>query len=160
MAQKPGYYICQEIVMDPSFSPPDPPLIRWGPFWRALIGPLFFWIVMVSGAVLTNYPGVVCVTPMAWLLALWCGVNYVRLSGGLPDRYPLLGPAAIGALLGLGQGLIFILVIGRAMPASTPDDISKTLLLTVVMVAGGILACAAISAFAAWLRLHRFPGVW
>jgi len=94
---------------------------------------------------------------MAWLLALYSGVHYVMLLDGPPDRYPLLVPALIGALLGLGQGIIFIVVTATAMPSSTPDDIAKSQLLSLVVVVAGVLVCAALGAFIAWLRLHRFP---
>ena len=143
--------------MEHPSSSPEPPLVHWALFWRALIAPLAVWGVLVSGALLTHQPGVVCITPMAWLLALWSGARYVMLLDGPPDRYPLLAPAAIGAALGLGQGIIFIIVIAADMPAATPDDLARTRLLSVVMVAGGILVCAALAAFIAWLRLHRFP---
>ena len=139
----------------PSEPPPTVHVINLSAFIRTLITPLVIWGGLVGMAVLANQPGIVCITPVAWLLALWSGVHYINMSEGVPDRYPLLGPAIVGALLGLGQGILFLLVSSWAMPVTTPDDQAKAALLTAVIFVGGILACAALSAFTAWLRLHR-----
>jgi hypothetical protein len=130
-------------------------LINKSAFWRTLIAPLVLWGVMVGFAVLANQPGIVCITPMAWLLALWSGVHYIDMADGTPPRHPLLAPALVGALLGLGQGIIFLLVSAKAMPVTTGDDQATASLLTVVVFIGGMLVCAVLSVFTAWLRLHR-----
>jgi len=86
------------------------------------------------------------------LMALWCGGRYVRLPGGRPGS---LGPALVGAALGLGMGIIFILVSTRAMPVD-PDEVSKTQILTVIITVGGIVICAVLSLFTAKLTLRRY----
>ena len=70
----------------------------------------------------SRLPGVVCLTSLAWLLAVWSGNQYVNLCQGGPDRYPLLGPALIGSLLGMDQGILFILVSYLGMPTETPAE--------------------------------------
>ncbi len=115
-----------------------PNWISIDPF-RELIAPLLAW-------------GVVCVTPMAWLMALWCGGQYVRLSSGRPGS---LGPALVGAALGLSMGIIFVLVSAWAMPVD-PAEVSKVQTLTVVITVGGIVICAALSTFTARATLRRY----
>ena len=94
------------MSLNSSSNPPNAPVINVSAFIRTLIAPLMVWTVVVIIITLAGQPGVVCVTPMAWLLALWCGGRYIRLTDGRPERWPLLGPAIIGALLGLGMGVI------------------------------------------------------
>lgn len=62
---------------------------------------------------------------------------------------------AVGAALGLGMGIIFILVSTRAMPVD-PDEVSKTQILTVIITVGGIVICAMLSLFTAKLTLRRY----
>ncbi|HTP11219.1 MAG TPA: hypothetical protein VMP08_23350, partial [Anaerolineae bacterium] len=83
------------------------PAIHPSAFLRTLIAPLIAWGVAVITITAAGQPGVVCMTPLAWLLALWCGGRYVRLSDGQPDRF---GSILLGAVLGLALGLIFALV--------------------------------------------------
>ena len=121
-------------------------------FLRALIAPLIAWSVAVFIITTAGQPGVVCMTPMAWLLALWSGRQYVRLSNGQPDR---LGPVLLGAILGLGLGLIFALVSAQAMPVD-PSEVGKSQTLTAIMIVGGIVICAALSTFTARATLRRY----
>ena len=126
--------------------------IHWSAFLRTLIVPLLAWGMAVFTITTAGQPGVVCMTPLAWLLALWSGRQYVRLSNGQPDR---MGPVLLGAVLGLGLGLIFALVSAQAMPVD-PSEVGKSQMLTVIMIAGGIVACAALSTFMARTTLRRY----
>ncbi len=131
------------------------PILNMSVFLRTLIPPLIVWGVIVAVVTLGGQPGVVCVTPMAWLLALWCGTQYIRLSKGQAERRRLFGPALVGALLGTGEGIYFTLVVSLSMPPSTPDDAVKTQALIPIIYIAGIIACAALSVFTAWLSLRR-----
>ena len=76
----------------------------------ALIRSLSMWLLIRGAAVLLvtyqKQPGVVCLTPMAWLLAIPAGWNYVVFSRGKPGRQPFVAGAILGALLGLLYGLL------------------------------------------------------
>ena len=111
------------------------------------------WDAAVFSITAAGQAGVVCVTPMAWLIALWCGGQYVRLSGGRPGSW---GPALVGAALGLGMGIIFILVSTQTMPVD-PDEVSKTQMLTAIIMIGGIVICAVLSLFTAKLTREDMP---
>ena len=121
-------------------------------FFRTLIAPLMAWGAAVFFITSAGQPGVVCMTPLAWLLALWSGGQYVRLSDGQPDR---LGPPLLGAVLGLGLGLIFAFVSTRAMPVD-PADVGKAQTLTIIMITGGIVVCAALITFTARATLRQY----
>jgi hypothetical protein len=137
--------------------PSHSPTIHRGALLRTLIAPLIVWGTLVVTITASGQPGIVCVTPMAWLLALWSGGQYIRLSKGQPGRRPLLGAALIGAGLGLGMGVLFILVSAWAMPVGTdPNEVRKMQLFTVCISGGGIVVCAALSVFTAWLTLRRY----
>ena len=66
----------------------DRPILHWGAFLWALIAPLILWGVMMAAPLLAGQPGVVCLTPAAWLLAFWSGGAYIRFSDGRPGRWP------------------------------------------------------------------------
>jgi hypothetical protein len=83
----------------------------------------------------------------------------VNLCRGIPGRYPLLAPARLGALLGLGEGILFVLVSSLSMPATTPEDAAKSLVLSLVILGAGILVCAGFSALTATLRLRGYAHV-
>jgi hypothetical protein len=129
-------------------------------FLRTLIAPLIVWGVLVAAAVLGGQPGVICVTPMAWLLSLWSGGQYIRLTGGSRGRWPLLGPAMVGAALGVCMGILFILVSSFALPPGTdPSEVGKAVILDAIIGLGGIVACTALSLFTGWLTLNRYRTV-
>jgi hypothetical protein len=141
---------------DPSSPASSKILIHWGPFARTILAPLIVWGVLVVAALLANVPGVVCVTPMAWLLALWCGTQYVNLCRGDADRPTWLGPVLIGGLLGLGEGILFIVVSSLGMPATTPEDAAKAQVLSLGILVVGIVACAGLCTLTAWMRLRSY----
>jgi hypothetical protein len=128
------------------------PAIHPNAFWRTLLAPLIVWGVAVVAITAAGQPGVVCVTPLAWLLALWCGRRYVLLSDAQPDRF---GPILLGVALGLAQGLIFALVSTVAMPAD-PAEANKALMLTLCMLLVGVVVCAALCAFTARATLRQY----
>jgi len=130
-------------------------LIHANAFLRSLLAPLVLWAGLVILISLQGMPGVVCVTPLAWTLALWSGVRYIQLSDGSPGRIPLLGPAILGALLGLVMGILFALVSVFGMPATSPGDWQKMVVLIVIIVLIGTLICAGLSVFTAWLTLRH-----
>ncbi len=128
------------------------PAIHLSAFLRTLIASLIVWGVVVFIITTAGQPGVVCMTPLAWLLALWCGGQYIRLSDGQPDR---MGPLLLGAVLGLGLGLVFALVSTQTMPVD-PSEVGKSQTLIAIMIVGGIVVCAALSTFTARATLRQY----
>jgi len=144
-------------MSEPSNSSSVLSSIHAGAFVRTLLPPLIVWGGMVAAATLAGQPGIICVTPMAWLLALWCGGHYIHLVGGVHGRRPLLGPGLLGAALGLCMGVMFILVSTFYMPVGPdPDEASRAQVLYVVLSLGGVIICTLLSLFTGWLTMRRY----
>jgi NhaP-type Na+/H+ or K+/H+ antiporter len=116
------------------------------------------WLVMVLLITWAGYPGVVCVTPMAWLIALRAGILCVLRSRSEQSSKRLTEAAIAGAVLGLLQGILFAIIISRLQPISASDQ-AKSNVLTLIMIVVGIFAGASLSFFTAYLReQHRSKG--
>lgn len=112
------------------------------------------WLGMVILVSLAGYPGVVCVTPMAWLIALRVGNICVARSRSETASQRLLEAALAGGFLGLLQGALFIVVIPFLGPIE-PDERARTVILVLIMIVVGIFAGAALSWFTAYLNERR-----
>lgn len=137
--------------MSPPYSLLESTTIHRSAFLRTLTAPLIAWgatVVIVSAR---GYPGVVCITPLAWGWALWAGARYIQLSGRQPG---LRGPALVGASLGLGMGLLFIVVTALTMPVKAEEMVNALALMGCIALAG-MLVCAVLSTLTAWLTLRR-----
>jgi hypothetical protein len=134
----------------------DSALLHPSAFVLALLAPLLVWGAMVFAATLGGYPGVLCMTPMAWLLALMAGNIYVSRSQGRPGRRPALAAALLGASLGLGLGLIFVVVSAFTLPPP-PDaeEAARTVGFNVFMVVASVVVCPLLSLFTTTMRLRR-----
>ena len=70
-----------------------------------------WWLIMVLLATFTGYPGVVCITPLAWLISLQAG-NLISIQSKSSLRSRRLIEAALaGGFLGLLQGVLFMVTI-------------------------------------------------
>jgi hypothetical protein len=134
----------------------DSSFIHLGAYLRTLIAPMLMWGAAVAFVIARGEPGVICVTPVAWLWALWCGGQYIRLSNGHPGRWPLLGPALVGATLGFAMSVLFYVVTQYYMPVGPdPSEILKARNLTICISGVGVLVCIAFSVFTARLTLRK-----
>jgi len=116
------------------------------------------WFVMVLAVSLAGYPGVVCVTPLAWLIALRVGLVCAARSNTTASAQRLLEAALAGAFLGLMQGILFIVVIQFVGPVQ-PDEQKNALMLSAGMLLAGVFAGAVLSAFTAYLYDLRRPAM-
>jgi MFS family permease len=112
------------------------------------------WLAMVLLITWAGYPGVVCVTPMAWLIALRVGNLAVARSRSETSSRRLTEAALAGAVLGLLQGLLFAAIISLLQPIN-PDERTRTVVLTLIMIAVGIFAGAGLSFFTAYFNERR-----
>jgi hypothetical protein len=119
---------------------------------RAFSAPLIVWAAAVGLVTFSGYPGVVCMTPMAWLLGTWVG-TFVAGRSRSPAARRLQEAAICGALLGLAQGLIFYLV-QLGMPLQ-PGEEQKALTLTLGIAGFGTLVSALLSLWTAAMRNRR-----
>ena len=111
------------------------------------VGGLHFlpWLAAVLAVTLAGFPGVICITPLAWLLALRVGLRTVSASSSsshLPQA------ALAGAFLGLLQGLLFLMISPRLGPLNYDEALPAALLIGAVFVIGmavgaGLAGCSA-----------------
>ncbi len=112
------------------------------------------WLAAVLLVSWAGYPGVICVTPMAWLMALRVGLLCVTRSTSQDSSHRLLEAGLAGAFFGLLQGLLFIVIIPFAGPIA-PGEEPNAVILTILMLIAGIFAGAILSLFTAFLTEQR-----
>jgi hypothetical protein len=112
------------------------------------------WLVIVLIVVAAGYPGVVCVTPMAWLLALRVGNLCASRSKSSQSSRRLIEAALAGGFLGFLQGMLFLVVIPFMGPYQSAE-IARVVTLTLVMLFIGIMAGAGLSFFTAYMTEQR-----
>jgi hypothetical protein len=112
------------------------------------------WLLMVLIVTAAGYPGVICVTPMAWLLALPVGNLCVVRSKSESSSRRLIEASLAGAFFGFLQGILF-LAITPLMGPYQADELNRTVLLTLLMLLTGITAGAILSFFTAYFTEQR-----
>lgn len=112
------------------------------------------WLGAVLLVTWAGYPGVVCLTPLAWLTALQVGNVCVVKSRSAASSTRLFEAAWAGGLLGLLHGILFIVVV-PAMGSIRPEEEANMGLLTIIMLVAGILAGTLLSLSTAFLNEQR-----
>ena len=112
------------------------------------------WLAVVLVVTWAGYPGVVCVTPMAWLIALRVGMVCVGKSHSVDRAQRLLEAAMAGSVFGLLQGLLFWAVVPRMGPI-LPGEQANAIGLVVVIVLLGMLFGAILALLTAYLTERR-----
>ncbi|HUG34092.1 MAG TPA: hypothetical protein VMJ90_04940 [Anaerolineales bacterium] len=109
--------------------------------------PWLFSVILVS---LAGYPGVVCVTPMAWLLALRVGNLVAWRSRSATSSRRLTEAALAGGFFGLLLGILFAAVTPFMGPIQ-PDETTRAIAFAVIMIVVGVFASTSLSFFTAYL---------
>ncbi len=112
------------------------------------------WLIMVLLVTRAGYPGVVCVTPMAWLLALRVGSICATRSRSTEPNKRLWEAVLSGGLLGFFEGLLFWIITPRMGPIQATERASAALIYLLAM-GMGILAGSVLSFFTAYLMERR-----
>lgn len=112
------------------------------------------WLVMVLIVTFAGQPGVVCITPVAWLLALRAGLAATNRSTSDSPTARKTEAALSGGLLGLLQGLLFAIVITQLDPINTQEQ-TQVITITVVMILAGMLVGAFLAFFTGHLAEQR-----
>lgn len=119
----------------------------------ALFLPLLLWTGAVIAVSLMGYPGIACMTPVAWLLALPVGLR-VRHDSESPGRQPLLEAAIAGAILGFWEGMILAAVVASTpyLPGLGITDLPSPIFTALLGLIPGIPITTALAAGVAWVR--------
>jgi membrane associated rhomboid family serine protease len=112
------------------------------------------WLAIVLLATWGGYPGAVCVTPLAWLIALRVGLVSVERSRSASRSQRLTEAALGGALFGLLQGVLFWVVLPRMGPI-LPSEQAQASGLVLAIVLGGLVFGAVLALFTGYLREQR-----
>lgn len=112
------------------------------------------WAISVVLVSLAGYPGVVCVTPMAWLIALRVGHLAAWRSRSAQSSRRLLEAALAGGFFGFLQGILFGIVV-PFLGTIKQNEITRTIILVLIMLGAGVFAGAGLSFFTAYLHEQR-----
>ena len=118
------------------------------------LGHFAVWLVMVLVVSLAGFPGVVCITPVAWLLAARAGLVCAMKSTSTLMARRLQEAALTGGLLGFLQGILFSIIAPRMGPVLASEQAGAAVLVAAMLVMG-VLAGAALAAFTAFLYERR-----
>jgi len=99
-------------------------------------------------------PGVVCDTPMTWLIALRVGNIRAWRSRSETATSRYLEASLAGGVLGLLQGIFFAVVSSRVEPIGT-DDAAKAVILTISMIVVGMVVGALLAFITAYLSEQK-----
>ena len=107
-------------------------------FWL----PFALWAAAVIGVSLgARQPGVVCMTPLAWFLALWVGLRTTAYSRSTTKASRMIEAALAGSILGLLQGLLFTTIV-PLMGSIRTEERQKSILITLIMIGFGTVVSA------------------
>ena len=112
---------------------------------RAFWPPLLMWLAATALLVGLGYPPLLCATPLAWVLALYCGWAAGR---GASLGRGWVEAAVAGGALGLAQGVLFGVVSVLVSPASA-GEASGLLLRGAGIGLGGVAGGATLALLAA-----------
>jgi len=107
------------------------------------------WLAAVLLVTLAGYPGVVCVTPVAWLIALRVGLVCAIQSRSVQSARRVQEAALAGGWFGFLQGVLFWVITPRLGEVQANEQTSA-LMLSVAMLVVGMLMGAGLSTFTAY----------
>lgn len=118
---------------------------------RASFLPMLYWTGAVVLVTLLGYPGVVCMTPAAWLLGVPLGMR-LQAESQSPAQKLLLEGGLAGGVLGLWQGLLFVGAASFSPVMINRDSVDWTNLiaLALVLLILGVPAAGGLAALTAW----------
>jgi hypothetical protein len=112
------------------------------------------WLAMVLLVTWAGYPGVICVTPFAWITATAVGQRCAARSSNPTARGRLLEAALAGAFFGLLQGVLFAVFVPALGPLRAEEQASA-LGISLGIVCAGVPVAAGLAAVTAWLAGRR-----
>ena len=131
--------------------------------WQAVtysVGICFlWWALAVLGATLDGYPGVIFLTPMAWLLAFLAGGICVVRSESVRKATRLQEAGLTGGIIGLLEGIACTIVLATSSDQLGFDDVAAAvvvgLIVGIPVAIVGLVVCAALGVGGGVLRERR-----
>lgn len=107
---------------------------------------LLFWCLLAVAVTIFGYPGVVCITPFAWLLALNVGQSCIHRSKSNTKAMRIREATYAGGILGLGEGIIFSIIALIGFEPSAQGELPFSIFSSVLMTLCGTLISAMLAA--------------
>jgi hypothetical protein len=112
----------------------------WSAILNASIRTFIYWGAVITLITWKGAPGVLCITPIAWLLAAWVAKLYLSRTRSHPSQW-VKEAALAGGLFGFLQGVLFV-VLGQVLMPLAPGEQANMLLIGVISTVIGLLAGA------------------
>lgn len=126
--------------------------------WRAVFvsvrQPAFYWVLAVVFVTLMGYPGIACMTPVAWLLALIVGKRCLDESRSDGAAIRLWEAGLAGGLLGAIQGIAFI-ASAVSSPGLQPDERGTVVWISIGVTVIGLWVTVLLAAVMALLVMRQ-----
>ncbi|HZW04121.1 MAG TPA: hypothetical protein VFF68_09355 [Anaerolineaceae bacterium] len=126
--------------------------------WRAVLVsvrlPAFYWVLSVVLVTVMGYPGVACMTPVAWLLALVVAKRCLDESHSDNASVRLWEAGLAGGLLGLIEGLAFV-ASAVSSPGLQPADRATVVWISLGITVVGLWVTVLLAAMMALLVMRR-----
>lgn len=130
----------------------------WRLDWRVVfeipLRQFAWWLLVVLVVSVAGFPGVACVTPMAWLIALRVGNFVAGQSRSEGSARRLTEAALAGGVLGFLQGILFGIITPFMGPIQA-DERTRTVLLVLGMLGVGMLIGAGLAYIPAYLQEQK-----
>ena len=118
--------------------------LDWSAILNASIRTFIYWGVVISIIAWKGAYGVLCITPIAWLLAAWVGKLYISRTNTPPSGW-IREATLSGGIFGFLQGVLFIILGQVVMPLSATEK-ANMLLFGIAATVFGLLAGAGLCA--------------
>lgn len=127
--------------------------------FRAVLKSVWLPFLAWAGAVIfvafeRRQPGVICATPVAWLMSCWVGMSCVARSRSVTKSSLLAEAALAGGIFGLLQGLLFV-AVAPFMGEIKPNERQKTVLIELSIVVVGTVVCSVLSMLVGAARANQ-----
>lgn len=116
--------------------------------------PAFYWVLAVVFVTLMGYPGIACMTPVAWLLALIVGKRCLDESRSDGAAIRLWEAGLAGGLLGAIQGIAFI-ASAVSSPGLQPDERGTVVWISIGVTVIGLWVTVLLAAVMALLVMRQ-----
>jgi hypothetical protein len=117
---------------------------------HAVLRPFFYFGATIVAPIIFGEPGVVCITPVYWLVAIFSGREIARRSKSTDTNARLVEAALAGGLLGLLEAVVCVTVAVFTMTRPS-DGLSEVILISLMLTIPGVLVCAMLASGFCWL---------
>lgn len=120
--------------------------------FNASIVPIVWWSILIGCVTISGYPGVIMITPMAWLiLPFQAGSVYAEKAIAKGMRPQLRYAALIGVLIGIMLGILCAIVSWFFMDIPA-NEVEKTVSFLLGMTKIGCLVCPLFSVLSTYIQ--------